>query len=233
MILLISSITPVIIFLYLIYIKDQIKEPNTLLAKCFLGGFLSILLTFAIALPVSYLGGVFQSPLVKSFYDAFFCAAIPEELSKFVILYWVVWKSKDFDHHYDGIVYAVFVSLGFALVENIMYVFQHGFTTAILRAVLAVPGHGFFGVIMGYYLALSKFNVGDAKRNLILKSILIPILFHGLYDFLLMYFSSNNENNILLSTVLLVTFTFLVIRLWSVGLKKIKLHRMEYAIKEI
>lgn len=233
MILLISSITPVIIFLYLIYIKDQIKEPNALLAKCFLGGFLSIILTLIIALPISYFGSVFQTPLLRSLYNAFCCAAIPEELSKFVILYWVVWKSKDFDHHYDGIVYAVFVSLGFALVENILYVFEHGFTTAILRAVLAVPGHGFFGVIMGYYLSLSKFNVGEEKRNLIQKSILIPILFHGLYDFLLMYSSANNENNVLLSIVLLIAFTFLVIKLWSVGLKKIKLHATEVVIKEI
>lgn len=145
----------------------------------------------------------------------------------------MVWKSKDFDHHYDGIVYAVFVSLGFALVENILYVFEHGSTTATLIAVLAVMGHGFLGVIMNYYLSLSKFNIGEVKRNLILKSIFIPIFFHGSYDFLLIYFFSNSENNILLSTVLLMAFTFLVIKLWSIGLRKIKLHTMEYVVKKI
>ena len=117
MTLLIASITPVLIFLYLIFKKDKNKEPIGLLAKCFFGGFLSVIIALIIGVPMMKIGTAFQSPLFKSFYDAFFVAAIPEEFAKFIILYWIIWKSKFFDEHYDGIIYAVFVSLGFALVE--------------------------------------------------------------------------------------------------------------------
>ena len=121
MTLLIASITPVIIFLYTIFKKDKNKEPLSLLAKCFLGGFASIIITLIIDIPLIPIGESISSPFFKSFFDAFFVAAIPEELSKFVILYWLVWKSKYFDEYYDGIVYAIFVSLGFAMIENSMF----------------------------------------------------------------------------------------------------------------
>ncbi len=104
------------------------------------------------------LGTHLSHPFAKSFFDSFFLAAIPEEISKWLVLYWIVWKSREFDEHYDGIIYAVFVSLGFALVENIMYVVNRGMGVALIRAVLSVPGHGSFGVLMGYYFSLAKFG---------------------------------------------------------------------------
>lgn len=119
MTLLIASITPVIIFLYTIFKKDKNKEPLSLVAKCFLGGFASIIITLIIDIPLIPYSENIPSPFFKSFFDAFIVAAIPEELSKYVILYWLVWKSKYFDEYYDGIVYAIFVSLGFAMIENL------------------------------------------------------------------------------------------------------------------
>ncbi len=220
---LIASITPVIIFLYLVYRKDTIKEPKGLLAKCFFGGFLSIAITLLLDIPMSAIGDSFSHPLLKSFWDAFLVAGFPEELSKFLILYWLVWKSKDFDQHYDGIIYAVFVSMGFALIENILYVFQGGLGVALARSVLSVPGHGFFAVLMGYYFSLAKFAPIEERKKLLFKSLAMPILFHGLYDFALMYVANKNSNVVLI-IVLMLVFTYTVVKLWRLGIKKIKLH---------
>jgi RsiW-degrading membrane proteinase PrsW (M82 family) len=220
---LIASITPVIIFLYLIYRKDTIKEPKAVLAKCFFGGFLSIALALLIDVPMSAIGDSFSQPLLKSFWDAFLVASAPEELSKFLILYWLVWKSKDFDQHYDGITYAVFVSMGFALIENILYVFQGGLGVALARSVLSVPGHGFFAVLMGYYFSMARFAPAEKRRKLLVKSLAMPILFHGLYDFALIYISTKNSN-VFLVIVLMIVFTYTVIKLWRLGIKKVKLH---------
>ena len=218
MTLLIASITPVLIFLYLIFKKDKYKEPIGLLAKCFFGGFLSIIIALIIDVPMNYVGTVFQSPLFKSFYDAFFVAAIPEEFAKFIVLYWIIWESKFFDEHYDGIIFAVFVSLGFALVENILYV-----GIAFMRAILAVPGHGLFAVAMGYFLSLAKFNKQNDLQKYLVLSLVVPMGLHGTYDFLLMYSSNLSKADTGVTVILLIIFTGFIIFLWRYGIKKIKI----------
>lgn len=223
MTLLISSIFPVVIFLYMIYQKDHEKEPLSLLFKCLMGGCLSVVLSLAMSVPLGTLGGVFQGNFMSSFHQSFLEAAIPEEIAKFVILYFIVWKSKELNHNYDGIVYSVFVSLGFALIENILYVFEGGLGVAIMRAILAVPGHGLFGVMMGYYFSLARFYEGEKRRALLVKSLVVPILFHGAYDFLLFYMGASSEN-ILLVVFLLILFAGLIILLWRKGFAKIKHH---------
>lgn len=222
MTLLISSITPVILFLYIIFKKDKNNEPIKLLSKCFFGGFLSVIITLIIDIPMESIGSLFHSPFSKSFFDAFFVAAIPEEFSKFIIFYWVIWKSNLFDEHYDGIVYAVFISMGFALVENVMYVFQNGLAVAVMRAILAVPGHGLFAVVMGYFLSRAKFSKDGSQKLYIVFSLLFPMLLHGTYDFLLMYTSSLSTVDAGFAGLLLVVFTVFIIFLWRLGLKKIK-----------
>jgi len=223
MVFLISSITPVLIFMFLIYNKDSIKEPFGLLMKCFFGGFLSVIIDLIIVKLIDPLGASFTSPFASSFFDAFFQAGFPEELSKLIILYWIVWKHKDFDQYFDGIIYAVFVSMGFALVENLMYVFKGGLNVALMRAVLAVPGHGFFAIAMGYYFSLAKFHDGTKKTEFIAKCLLVPAVLHGLYDFALMY-AGNSADNPLLAFALIIAFTIIVIAIWKRGLKKVELH---------
>ncbi|MDX2068999.1 MAG: PrsW family glutamic-type intramembrane protease [Haliscomenobacter sp.] len=221
--LLIASITPVMIFMYLVYRKDKLREPRSLLLKCFFGGFLALVLTLIITGPIAPIAESIGSPFWKAFYDAFCLAAIPEEFSKLLILYWVIWRNKHFDQYYDGILYAIFVSLGFALVENILYVLDGGMGVAIARAILAVPGHGFFAVLMGYYFALAKFHRGGQKNRLLLASLGMPILFHGLYDFALMYSEAEELDEFLILGIL-IFFTLVVIQLWRLGFKKIKAH---------
>jgi hypothetical protein len=235
MIFLLSSITPVILFLFLIYNKDSIKEPPGLLLKCFFGGFLSIIIALFFDKILRPFGHGFITPFSRSVFDAFFQAGFPEELSKLIILYWLVWKRKEFDQHYDGIIYAVFVSMGFAFVENLMYVYDGGMGVALMRAVLAVPGHGFFAVVMGYYFSLAKFKEGAKKVEFMIKCLLVPVIMHGLYDFALMY-AGNSSDNPLLAIMLMILFTMIVIRIWKLGLRKIVLHHqkdMDVAVNEV
>jgi len=220
LVLLLSAILPVAIFLFFIYRKDTEKEPPKLLVKCFLWGCF-------ITLPIILIGllfdcfNIFNSAFLDSFYNAFVVAAFVEEGGKFLCLYWLIWKHKEFDQHFDAIVYAVFVSLGFALVENILYVFQHGFGIAISRAILSVPGHGLFGVMMGYFFALAKFSETAKKQKLLWLSFLVPFLFHGLYDFILFYIEKSSDN---IAVLLFVAFIVVMVFLWRYGIRYIRKH---------
>jgi RsiW-degrading membrane proteinase PrsW (M82 family) len=226
MTLLISSIAPALIIMFLVYQHDLKKEPIQMLVKAFFGGILSILITLAIALPLGYFEKLFAPGFARSFYTAFFCAGIPEELGKWLIFYWLIRNSRDFDQYYDGILYAIFISMGFALVENILYVMDSngGMGTATARAIFSVPGHMLFVIPMGYYLSVSKFEEGkDAKRHQIL-SLVIPIALHGTFDFILFYSASNAEINPGLASFLVLGFVAFNIFMWRLGLKKIKAH---------
>ncbi len=223
MVLIIASVFPVIIFLYIIYQKDHEKEPLGLLLKCLFGGCFSIILSLILSVPLGKLSGFFPGSLLTSFHSSFFEAAIPEEIAKFSVLYFFIWKSKELNHHYDGIVYSVFVSLGFALVENVLYVLQGGWGVAIARAALAVPGHGLFAVLMGYYFSLARFYAGTKRNEYIFKSLALPIFFHGAYDFLLFYMGKISDN-IAMILILLIAFAWLLIKLWRRGIYKIKMH---------
>ena len=222
MYLLIASIAPAFIIMYIIYRHDTVKEPLSMLAKAFFGGVLSIAITFIITYPI--LGIELNSGAMKSFFDAFFKAGIPEELSKWLIFYWLIRKAKDFDQYYDGILYAIFISMGFALVENILYVFQNGMGTAIVRSIISVPGHMLFAVPMGYYLSLSRFETGASARFHVFLSLAIPILLHGTFNFILMYTSAKAELNPGLAVFLMLAFVIFDIFMWRYGLRKIKEH---------
>lgn len=220
MALLFAASFPVVVFLIVIYRKDTEKEPPGLLFKCLILGCVAAVPILFIEVFVSSFNN-FSSAFLYSFYEAFLVAAVVEEGIKFLFLYLIIWKRKEFDQYFDGIVYAVFVSLGFALVENIMYVFQYGFGTAITRAVLSVPGHGLFGVTMGYFFSLAKFS-GRNRTGLLWLSFLIPVLFHGMYNFLLMFLGENE--NALIILLLLAAFVTLLVVLWRTGIRNVRKH---------
>jgi len=218
----ISSITPVTIFLYLIYQRDHFKEPFKLLLKCFVGGFLVFVLAFLAEIALDHSEGFAKRCFTSSFYSAFFQAALCEEGFKFLVLNWIVWRSKELNEEYDGIVYSVFVSMGMALLENLCYVYNYGIKVAVIRGVLSVPAHGFFAVQMGYFLAKAKFGSHDRMKINLLKSFTVPFFFHGAFDFCLM--SANNASSVDNSKLSLITilFTSLVILLWRLGFKDIQ-----------
>lgn len=222
--LLLISVLPVIILLGYIYIKDKNeREPLGLLLKAFFCGALVavlILLWAAFEEAIAWHPTAFaeNSAVLKSFFQA----AIPEEGLKFLFLYWLIWRNKEFNEHFDGIVYAVFVSMGFACVENVLYVYAGGFGTGVVRALLAVPGHFLFAVIMGYFFSRARFTPMRRGR-LMAMALICPILAHGLYDTLCfameMYGAATG-----LSSVLNLLFIAFDIKLWQIGLKAIHHH---------
>ncbi len=184
--LLFFALAPVLIVIIYIYVKDKYeKESKRMLAYTFLlGAVVSIIITtilykfFDLFLPIPYDYSVWQQ-----FVKAFFIVALIEEFSKYVIVRYFNQPRKGFNEPFDGIVYAVMVSMGFAALENIMYVFQGGMQVALLRAFTAIPAHAVFAVLMGYFMGKAKFSKNKMKWNLIGLS--LAIVFHGTYDFFL------------------------------------------------
>ncbi len=187
--LLILAFAPVLIILLYVYYRDKYdKEPLSLLLKGLFAGVLIVLpisTTEEVATMVINPAGLNQIP--SAFFTAFFIAALFEEGFKYIAVYLLIWKNKEFNERFDGIVYAVFVSLGFALIENLMYVLsnENGLTVGLTRALTAVPAHTIFGILMGYHLGLARFDIKGRTKHII-NAFFYPFLYHGLYDFILM-----------------------------------------------
>ena len=195
---LLIAIIPSIIICTYVYKKDVIeKEPMPMLIKLFCLGIL-------ITIPASFVEKSLMSALdlnksgldvVECIVIAFLVVGLVEEGYKYIITYFGCWHNRNFDHVYDGIVYATFVSLGFAMLENILYVVENGTQTALLRAFISVPAHAFYAIACGYYLGISKLNysIGNKRKARLYKffSFIIPILLHGIFDFLLL--TNNND----------------------------------------
>jgi len=166
-----------------IYLKDKHeREPLYLLFTCFFYGVLSTLITLVISWPVNTLIILREDDIVDELITAIFKVALIEEFSKFIFVRFVLFPNRNFNEPFDGIVYAVMVGMGFATLENVMYVFEYGFQTGLLRMFTAVPAHATFAVLMGYYIGKAKFV---QSRNLYygVLALLVPTLFHGAYDY--------------------------------------------------
>ena len=182
---LIASLLPAVLLLLYIWKKDPKPEPTSWLTKALLWGVVICLPVSVVEMAIqAILFGIAGEPttLFGTTADAFIVAALPEESFKLLALWLVLRKNPFFDEHFDGIVYAVFIGLGFAAIENVGYVFgeEEWVTVAITRALLAVPGHYAFAVIMGYYYSIYYFI--DHSKRAAANVILIPVLFHGVYD---------------------------------------------------
>jgi RsiW-degrading membrane proteinase PrsW (M82 family) len=189
LIILSAALLPVMVLLIYIYRRDPEKEPvSELLKAFFMGVLICIPVAFAEIQIQSLLFGPGGEPktVLGTTAMAFLVAALPEETAKLIALWLIVRKNRYFDEHFDGIVYAVCVSLGFAAIENVGYVMGHDnwMSVAISRALLAVPGHYAFAVMMGYYYSLYHF-VDRSWKNKI-SILLVPVMAHGVYDSLAM-----------------------------------------------
>lgn len=192
MLLFIAAVLPVIYLCYYVYAKDINKEPMGLLIKIFFLGVVT-------CIPVAILEGVVMNyfpvedssiGFIRMLINVFISVAIIEEGFKWLVTKYVGYKDSNFDEVYDIIVYAVFASLGFACLENVLYVFQNGMGNALLRAITSIPGHASFGIAMGYYLSKARINeINNNKSGVtknILLSLVIPALIHAIYDAILM-----------------------------------------------
>lgn len=187
---LIVAVAPALFLMKKVYDLDKIeKEPPALLRKLFLFGCLSVIP--GIILEILY--SRFVSPLfiaapttVYLLTENFLGVALMEEGVKFFFLYNKAYRHPAFNYRFDGVVYAVFVSLGFALVENVLYVLKFGIGTGLMRALLSVPLHAVCGVYMG--LAFGDLKSRSSEKGLLpaaLSCLPLPILIHGFYDFCL------------------------------------------------
>ena len=198
------ALAPTVIILLTMYIKDKYeKEPIKLALTGTLYGFImSIPITFTEKYLLSL--GPDKTSIYYPFYVSFIIASFVEETYKYIILKFLIWKNNNYNEPFDGILYAVYISLGFATIENILYVFNPvmgGLYTAISRAIFSIPAHAIFGIYMGYYLSKEKFF----KYKIKFLSLLIPIFIHGMYDLLL--FTNIKYSNIFF----LIFFIYIVI----------------------
>jgi RsiW-degrading membrane proteinase PrsW (M82 family) len=190
LIYILMALAPAFAIALYIYWKDtHEKEPVGVLVMCFIFGVL-------ICFPAGFWNsGVFEifgfdldqedNGMLISFFMAFFVVGLGEETLKYLVVVLYAFRKPCFNEPFDGIVYAVMVSLGFAAFENIFYVMEGGLSVAVLRMFTAVPMHAAFAVIMGYYIGLSKYYKGTARTEKSLKGLFYAVLLHGLYDFVL------------------------------------------------
>lgn len=223
--ILLTALLPIAILVYHIYRKDKKSpEPTGQLVKAFLFGILSVPVSFCISIPLGIIGlyPVEATSILGSISTAFFGAAIPEEIAKYFILWLLLRKNRYFDEKMDGIVYAVCVSLGFAALENIMYLFSNAesyLSVGIARAIFAVPGHFCFGILMGYYYSLAKFYLKTPTKNKVLI-LAAPIIVHGLYDSILFIINLTPA----ISGILMILFLIFCHKMWKYGSESIAEH---------
>ena len=190
--LLLLALAPVVFLFTYVYLADKYeREPLVYLIITFVLG-------LVIAYPVILIGDFLRdftqvssesTSWIELAVYAFFVVALSEEGMKYLVLRWYNFRHDEFDEPYDGIVYGVAVSLGFAAIENVFYVFDsetNGMEVGIMRMFTAVPAHAMFGVMMGYFVGKSKFceKSGVAAMWMRTKGLLVAMFYHGLYDFL-------------------------------------------------
>jgi len=167
-----------------IYFKDKYeREPISLVILSFFLGVVSVVITFILSFPINKIIPIDQKSLSEQAVHAFLLVALIEEFSKFIFVRWVLYPNKNFNEPFDGIVYAVSVGLGFAGLENILYVMSssNGIATGIMRMFTAVPAHATFAVLMGYFMGRAKCEKG--KSYLVWVGLASATLFHGAYDY--------------------------------------------------
>ena len=213
--LLVLAIAPVATIILWIYLKDKYdKEPVITLSKFFILGILvSVLAIYVEELLIKL--NTF-SKIGYMIYISFIVAGLTEEGLKALILIPNLLRERNFNEKLDGIIYSVFLSLGFATVENIIYILFEDptsvFQVSIIRAIISIPAHMMFAIIMGYYISKYKFNSSKSKpKTYLIMSIIVPILLHGIFDFILMipYRWS------------IIVFIAYIVFLWKISLDKL------------
>jgi protease PrsW len=181
--LLALALAPGVAIAVYLYLKDKHeREPLSLLLISFFYGVLSTFVTLFISWPLEFLLTINPQNVIHQFGNAFFKVALVEEFSKFIFIRFILYYNKNFNEPFDGIVYAGMVGMGFATLENVLYVYNYGVATGILRMFTAVPAHATFAILMGYYLGIAKFTHRHQLFNSIM-ALLIATTFHGAYDY--------------------------------------------------
>lgn len=190
LVLIAAAVIPAAVLLVKVERADKLEKesPRLLLSLIAFGVVSTVLAAAGERAGVWLLDGLFDSEsLLYRLLLYFGVVALSEEGAKYLLLRRRTWNDPEFNCQFDGVVYSVFVALGFALWENIGYVMTFGLNTALIRAVTAVPGHACFGVFMGAWYGMAKRceGAGDPEgvKRMRRRALLIPLLLHGFYDF--------------------------------------------------
>ena len=191
LILSLAALLPPFYLMRYIYRQDKVeKEPVGLVVRTVIFGIICVFPTIIVegflinainsAVPPTTIPGLLLENMIG--------VALVEEFFKMSACKLSVWKNPEFNYSFDGIVYSVAAAIGFAAFENIMYVFDGGLITALVRAVTAIPGHTIFGIFMGMHLGIAKYeevrgNTANSSRHKRL-ALIVPVILHGLYDFI-------------------------------------------------
>ena len=189
LVLLVVALLPVVFLFFYVWKQDPQPEPTNWLVRALMCGVGICIPVVVLEMGIQQLllGEEGPTTLLGTTVEAFFVAALPEETFKLLALWLVLRKNPYFDEHFDGIVYAVSVGLGFAAIENVSYILgnqEEWLSVAVTRALLAVPGHYAFAVLMGYYYSVYHFV--DRSPRIAAYILLIPFVAHGIYDALAM-----------------------------------------------
>ncbi|MFS8652498.1 MAG: glutamic-type intramembrane protease PrsW [Caldibacillus sp.] len=212
-----AGLAPGLALLSYFYLREEIRsEPIFEMLRSFL---LGAILVF----PIMFIQYVMEVENVLPFrlLDAFIRSSLLEEFFKWFIIYFTAYRFLEFQKPYDGIIYGVAVSLGYASAENILYLMAYGFDMeyALLRAFLPVSSHAVFGVIMGYYYGKSKFANSENRYKLLLLALFVPFFLHGLYDYILLFQNA--------TVFFIVPFMFFI---WYLALRKVK--KIKYPLQQ-
>ena len=218
-----GAVAPAAFLLHFVYVRDKYeREPLRLVLRVYFISFLTVLPAAILEfIGQAQLNAADQNELVQAALLAFFIVGFAEEGTKFIFLRWLAFKHAEFDEVYDGVLYAVAVSLGFATVENVMYVFAYSelglrLGVIVFRALLAVPLHALLGVLMGYYVGRAKFAPDPSSRSRFLwLALVLPALLHGLYDFPLFGLETGVGTGLKVLFVLTVLATS--VTMWVIG----------------
>jgi RsiW-degrading membrane proteinase PrsW (M82 family) len=223
------AIGPAAAIMVFVYARDvHDREPFGVLLMSFFWGCFSVVPAIILeTLLPGIVPGSGGAGVISIAIYTFVIIAFSEEISKFIFLRYYSYRKRSFNEPFDGIIYAVMIGMGFATIENLMYVFgadtpQNQWATAGMRAITAVPAHAAFAIIMGYYVGLAKFNKKKEKAYL-WQGILYATVLHGFYDFFLFQnISSGIAIGALISLIIGIRFS----------LKAMRMHRDRSPFKE-
>jgi RsiW-degrading membrane proteinase PrsW (M82 family) len=227
------AVAPGLFLLIIFYFVDKEREPMSLIFATFFAG-------VGASIPVAILEIVAKfifTPLSQTIHPQvlqvsymFLVVAPVEEVLKFGAVMAVVYVSREFNEWYDGILYAMVASLGFATLENILYVLSQGVTVGLMRFFLSVPAHALFGGIMGFFLSGAKFS--RRKALWLSGALLIPILMHSLFNSLLV--SGNSVGVLMVIPLSVAMWIFLIVAIrkgWRLR-RAPRLAKAKKAVKE-
>jgi protease PrsW len=189
----VASIGPALLLLWLVVAADSRPEPARVVLGALLLGALTTIVAATVELALQKIIPLSHNPWLAAQQDALLFAALPEEVLKIGVIAWLALRARDFDEPMDGVVYGVAVGLGFAALENVLYVVgakEHWQGVAVMRGVLSVPFHGALGAIAGGYIARARFGGAlgghiyrpGQRRRLLVMALLVPVVLHAAFD---------------------------------------------------